>query len=112
MLRRAHPACREIVTYLKCDARASDAQRQMMIGNLAACVVTLGGKNRGVERSCGGFQITIVACQPRPLNRTCWIASDAGSYSAPKNSVQPSHTFTAVSRQFGRGALDPDDSFK
>ena len=32
----------EVVAYLKCDARAADAQRQMMIENLAACVVTLG----------------------------------------------------------------------
>jgi hypothetical protein len=32
----------EVVAYLKCDARASDPQRQTMIGNLAACVVTLG----------------------------------------------------------------------
>lgn len=32
----------EVVAYLKCDARASDAQRQMMIENLTACVVTLG----------------------------------------------------------------------
>ena len=32
----------EIVAYLKCDARASDPQRQMIIANLAACVVTLG----------------------------------------------------------------------
>ena len=32
----------EIVAYLKCDARASDAQRQMMIEDSAACIVTLG----------------------------------------------------------------------
>jgi len=32
----------EVVTYLKCDARAADAHRQMMIDNIAACVVTLG----------------------------------------------------------------------
>ncbi len=32
----------EVVAYLKCDARAADAQRQMMIEHLAACVVTLG----------------------------------------------------------------------
>jgi hypothetical protein len=32
----------EVVTYLQCGARASDAQRQMMIEKLAACVVSLG----------------------------------------------------------------------
>ena len=32
----------EIVAYLKCDARTSDAQRQMMIEQVAACIVTLG----------------------------------------------------------------------
>lgn len=32
----------DIVTYLQCDSRAPDAQRQMMIENLAACVVSLG----------------------------------------------------------------------
>jgi hypothetical protein len=32
----------DVVAYLKCDARASDAQRQLMIDTLAACVVTLG----------------------------------------------------------------------
>ena len=32
----------EVVTYLQCDARASDAQRQMMIEKLAACIVSLG----------------------------------------------------------------------
>lgn len=32
----------DLVAYLKCDARASDAQRQMMIEKLAACVVSLG----------------------------------------------------------------------
>jgi len=32
----------DVVAYLKCDARASDAQRQMMIEMLAACVVSLG----------------------------------------------------------------------
>ena len=32
----------DVVAYLKCDARAADAQRQMMIENVAACVVTLG----------------------------------------------------------------------
>jgi len=32
----------DVVAYLKCDARASDAQRQMMIEQLAACVATLG----------------------------------------------------------------------
>jgi hypothetical protein len=38
----AIPDLPEVVAYLKCDARASDAQRQMMIERLAACVVTLG----------------------------------------------------------------------
>jgi hypothetical protein len=32
----------DLVTYLRCDARAADPQRQMMIENLGACVVTLG----------------------------------------------------------------------
>jgi len=32
----------DLVAYLKCDARASDPQRQMMIEKLAACVVSLG----------------------------------------------------------------------
>jgi hypothetical protein len=32
----------EVVTYLRCDARASDPQRQMMIEKLSACVVSLG----------------------------------------------------------------------
>jgi len=32
----------DVVAYLKCDARASDARRQMMIEMLAACAVTLG----------------------------------------------------------------------
>jgi hypothetical protein len=32
----------DVVAYLQCDARASDAQRQMMIENVAACVVSLG----------------------------------------------------------------------
>ena len=31
----------DVVTYLQCDARASDAQRQMMIEKVAACVVSL-----------------------------------------------------------------------
>jgi hypothetical protein len=32
----------DIVAYLNCDARASDAQRQKMIENVAACIITLG----------------------------------------------------------------------
>jgi hypothetical protein len=32
----------EIVAFLKCDARASDPQRQMMIQNIATCLLTLG----------------------------------------------------------------------
>ena len=32
----------EIVAFLNCDARASDAQRQLMIEKLAGCIVTLG----------------------------------------------------------------------
>ena len=32
----------EIVAYLRCDAAASDARRQMMIEHAAACTVTLG----------------------------------------------------------------------
>jgi hypothetical protein len=32
----------DIVAYLQCDARATDAQRQFMIEKLAACVVNLG----------------------------------------------------------------------
>jgi hypothetical protein len=32
----------DLVTYLQCDARASDPQRQMMIEKLSACVVSLG----------------------------------------------------------------------
>jgi hypothetical protein len=32
----------DVVAYLQCDARASDARRQMMIEKLAACVVSLG----------------------------------------------------------------------
>jgi hypothetical protein len=32
----------EVVAYMQCDARTSDAQRQRMIENLAACIVTLG----------------------------------------------------------------------
>jgi hypothetical protein len=31
----------DLVTYLRCDARAADPQRQMMIEKLGACVVTL-----------------------------------------------------------------------
>jgi hypothetical protein len=32
----------DVVTFLQCDARASDAQRQTMIEQLAACIVSLG----------------------------------------------------------------------
>jgi len=32
----------EVVTFLQCDARAADAQRQMIIERLAACIVSLG----------------------------------------------------------------------
>jgi hypothetical protein len=32
----------DVVAYLQCDARASDAKRQMMIESVAACVVSLG----------------------------------------------------------------------
>jgi hypothetical protein len=32
----------DLVTFLRCDVRASDPQRQMMIDRLGACVVTLG----------------------------------------------------------------------
>ncbi len=32
----------EVVGYLKCEARAPDPQRQMMIEQIAACIVTLG----------------------------------------------------------------------
>jgi hypothetical protein len=32
----------DLVTYLRCDARASDPQRQMMIERMGACAVTLG----------------------------------------------------------------------
>jgi hypothetical protein len=32
----------EVVTYLQCGARSSDAQRQLMFERLAACVVSLG----------------------------------------------------------------------
>jgi hypothetical protein len=43
------------------------------------------------------------ACQPaRPLKRTAVIFSNPTSNSAPKNEVQPSHTFTAMCRQSRR----------
>ena len=32
----------EVVKFLQCDARAADAQRQMIIERLAACIVSLG----------------------------------------------------------------------